>query len=147
MTRRTTLAAAATLALTALPACGGDEPPTNELETTINGWHAAIADDDGDRACRYLTRRARVQFTDAAPLGDLGGCEGAVSRVAAMLSDDQRAAMGRLRVRRAHVDGDRAEVRAEDVEFPQALTELRDPDAAPTVLRRLDGRWLIEDLG
>jgi hypothetical protein len=146
MTRRRTLAAAAALALSALPACG-DNAATDaraEIETTLNGFMRAVAQGDGSAACARLAPAAREQFTrEFAWTG--AGCDEAAELTASMMSDDEAEAADDLRVRRVRLDGERASVDDRDVVVPDALTPER--NGRPTVFRRARGAWLIEDLG
>lgn len=145
MTRRITLAAAATLALAALPACGGSSNDTRaQIEDVLNAFTGAVAAGDTRTACAQLTPAAR-KLADEAKLEDAAGCEAVLRKITSMLSEEEAEAFDELVVRRVHVDGDRAEVADEDVVLPAALTpELND---RPAVFRRIDGRWLLEDLG
>lgn len=147
MTRRTTLAAAAALALTALPACG-DEPRADtraQVETALNAFTRAVAAGDAEEACARLTEAAREELVaEFSPYGATD-CEAAVREAASMLSDPEGEAFDELAVRRVRVRGDRAEVADEDLLFPAAVDPA--PNDSPTVFRRVGGEWLIEDLG
>jgi len=149
MTRHTILAAAAALTLIALTACGGargDSGPTVDLERALNAFGHDVAAGDGEAACARLTRAGQADVIATFGLGDDTSCEAAVGVAAYMLTDEEKAAFDDFRIRRAHVKGDRAEVRDGDVERPPALTPAPD-NGEPAVFRRVAGRWLLEDLG
>jgi len=144
MTRRTTLAVAATLALTALPACGDRSNDTRaQIEDALHEFlHSALAG-DAKGACSRLTAEAREQFAEGVALR--GDCEATVREVAAVVSEEEAEAYSELAVRRVRVNGDRAEVADEDLILSASVTS--ESNDRPTVLRRVDGEWLIEDMG
>lgn len=133
------------LALGGLAAgCGeGDE---QQVKDAMGGWWADVAAGRGPQACQRLTETARTQFT-AGMMLEPGDCELLVRAVAAELTPTQKKFLPRITIRRVEVQGDRALIHDRDARVPRELEQLADLDDQPTVLRRIDGRWLIEDMG
>jgi len=147
MLRTTTLATAATLAATALAACGGTPPSDEEaVRATTLGFLAELAEGD-EHACERLTNDGRRQLDGRAELLGLDGCAGIVAAIAAEYSDADREAMRELRIRKITIAGDRATVRDHDFEIPAELDGQLAIDDRPTVLRRQGGVWKLEELG
>ena len=148
MTRLTSLAAVAATAATALPACGGEartDPRVAQVERAINEFGRAVARRDADSACARMTNAARDQL--AAPMSPppWDSCITQVLTSRELLSDEEAAALDDYRVKRVRGTGDRVEVHPDDLERPRALRA--GAGERPVVLRRVEGKWLIEDLG
>jgi hypothetical protein len=147
MLRGTTCALTTALALGALTACGG-APASDEdrvRETTL-AFMAQLVDGDHD-ACEMLTADGRRQLEGRGRLFDLESCEDVVEAVATQYSDAARGAMKDLEIRAVTVRGDRATVRDQDILAPADLDGQLEINDRPTVLRRENGGWKIEDLG
>lgn len=154
MIRSTALAATLTLAAASATACGDgtDASPASDdavaaVKAAGHGWFRDIAAGDGRRACARLTPNARRQFAAELGFESARDCERAVAMAALMLSGEEKEALPRLRIREVAVRGDRAEVDDRDVDLPEQLTDRRSVNDRPTVFRRIDGRWLMEDVG
>ncbi|HEX8082664.1 MAG TPA: hypothetical protein VF529_00130 [Solirubrobacteraceae bacterium] len=130
-------------------ACGAGDAGDAEdaVADAVRGWMRDVADGNGKSGCARLTAKARRQLVEEIIPWD-GRCEGAVFLLSSDLSDEVRDALRRVRVKRVRIRGDRAEVRDTDVEFPARVHQMLE-ESSPTkvVLRRVDGKWLLEDLG
>jgi len=122
MTRRTTLAVAAALALTALPACGDRPDDTRaQIEEAVNAFNRAAAAGDAKNACSRLTGAAREQLDREVTSDGATGCEAAIREVPSVLSEEQADGVDEAEVRRVRVNGDRAEVADEDLVYPASV--------------------------
>jgi hypothetical protein len=99
--------------------------------------------DEYRQACALLTPAAQPQI---GRLGD-GDCEAAVGFLALTYTPAEQRGLEHVTFRHVTVSGDRATSDAGDVQLPRSIKYMRRPNRRPTVLRRLDGKWLIEDLG
>ncbi len=153
MIRSTALAATlATVAATGT-ACGGGDGPSHgsaearDVQASVRAWFRDLAAGDGAHGCTRLTRKARAQFVANFALASDIGCERAVALAALTLSEVEKRALPRVRIRRVDVRGTRAEVDDRDAEFPRAVAQRVEVNDRPTVFVRREGRWLLEDLG
>ena len=144
MIRSRALAAAVAALTLPATACGGSNPST-DVRRAFERFFADLGAGDGQRACAFLTERAREQFVALALEPELG-CERSVETESRSMPE-LNAALKRVRVTAAKVDGDRAQVRDQDVEIPMPAMRMSDGNGRPFVLVRRDGRWLLEDLG
>jgi hypothetical protein len=147
MIRRRALATTLAVAATSATACGGGTDAGDQVEETLHGWFRDIAHGNGKSGCARLTTNARRQFAEQFGDPQDVGCDGAVAILNDELPPDVKNALTQVRVRRVDVHGDHAEIADADVEFPRPLVRSRDVNEHPTVFRRIDGRWLLEDLG
>ena len=152
MIRTAALAAAATVALAALSACGDDssgdassDARTTQIEAVLNAFGRDAASANGEAACARFTPTGRARYGEIYDPDADTGCEARVLVSAAMMSEEEAAAFDDFKVRRIRGAGGRVEVHDEDVDVPKGLTP--QPNDKPMVFRRVDGRWLIEDLG
>jgi hypothetical protein len=147
MLRSTTLATAATLALSALTACGG-EPRSDEDKVRAQAldFMSELLHGDTD-ACDRLSKDGRRQVDSRAAFLDLDGCEAFVKEVEAEYSDADRDAVRKVRIRRVTIEGDRATIRDRDIVVPAELEGQVTLDERPVVLRRQRGEWKLEDVG
>jgi hypothetical protein len=111
-----------------------------------------LARGESEAACRLLTDRAKRQLARSLALPDLGrdpqgGCLMAAQLATDSWSAAERRAIPRIRIRRVDVDVDQATVPIDAVEFPKELEHLRADGEHPNRLVRVDGRWLLDDLG
>lgn len=134
------------LAFAALPAgCRSGEQ--DRVKHAVHAWHADLAHGRGSQACARLTAGGRKDFLAGSLLGAFGDCELLVKDTASMLTAIQRRFLALVVIRRVEIHGDRALVHDRDVMIPPQLRELAMPVDEPTVLRKVDGRWLLDDLG
>ena len=147
MLRRTTCCITTTVVLGALTACGdsGASDADRVRETTLT-YIGQLLHGDHD-ACGLLTAAGRRQLEGRGRLFDLAGCEEVVDAVATQYDDDARRAVKDLRIGKVSVSGGRATVRDQDIDVPAGLEGQMEINDAPTVLRRENGDWKIEDLG
>ncbi len=96
--------------------------------------------------CAQLTDAARNEFVQTTGIVDDLSCEAAVGAFSDTLTSEEADALARTDVRRVQVDGDTASVRDTDV-IVEKPWEVANVDQQPLRLRRIDGKWLIEDLG
>lgn len=73
-------------------------------------------------------------------------CFYAVGRFAGSLTEEERAAFSRVRVRRVRVRGARAEIDDRDLVVPPELDGLSGVNGVPMVLRRVSGNWRIDEI-
>ncbi|HEX8121217.1 MAG TPA: hypothetical protein VF549_08125 [Solirubrobacteraceae bacterium] len=146
MTRRATIAAFAAICVAALPACGRAESE-DEVRETVEQFFRDLAHNNGKSTCARLTSRARAQAVELADFPPGTPCERALGPDGDRWPPDAQRAVLSVRVRRATVHASRAEVADADVLLDEPLRSERRPNGRPFVLRRIDGRWLIEDLG
>jgi hypothetical protein len=147
MIRRTALATTLAVAVASATACGGGTDASDQVKETLHAWFRDIAHGNGKSGCARLTTNARRQFAEQFGDPEAVDCDGAVAILNDELTPDVKTALTRVRVRRVDVRGDRAEIDDADVEFPRRLVRSREVNEHPTVFRRIDGRWLLEDLG
>ena len=121
------------LASASLGACvgGGDD---DKVEDTVRGYLAAVADRDGDRACRFLTRDAQLRAfrTRRAHAGADHPAEACASVVESFGPLYGPARVRRVEVSRIEVEGDRAQARA---------------GGFPVKLEKAEGQWKISVAG
>lgn len=137
------------MAAASLAAGGGSSAQSRaekDARAAFEGFLHALAVGDGERVCAVLAPTARKQFFPNLAVED-ADCKGEVALTAFQLSDAQEAALRRARVRKVSVDGDRAEIANRDIEIGEPFVRTDEHDERPTVLRRVRGRWLIEDFG
>ncbi len=146
MIRHAALVAALSLTLAGASACGSEPSPDDQSEQIaeqIVRWTRDAAAGKDEVVCAQLTAELRDRLVRESPESE--SCEALVDELADALSDEEKRALDRLEIRHVHVDGDRAEVHDRDVSAPKPW--VRDDNGEPIVLRRVDGRWLIEDMG
>ncbi len=109
-------------------------PPADDrtvVRNTVRAWSAALADQDGSRACSLMSATARQQL---AALQTAEDCQAAALRLSTVLSPGARDLLRDTAVR--------------DVTFPasgRAIVTLGAP-GQELELRRDGDRWLISDL-
>ena len=147
MIRRTTMAAATAVAATVLPACGGATAPDPraEIEIALRSFGRAIVARDGRAGCALMTPELRTALAGEEASDRDRLCATMFGFLSGMWTEDERQALDHVTVRRVRADGDRAELHDDDVEL--ARDDEPDPDPRPMVWRRVDEKWLIEDLG
>jgi len=135
----------ATVALGGLAAgCGTREE--DQVKDAWRAWATDLVAGRGPQACARLTDAGRKDFT-AAVLLEARDCEVLVRAFAAQLTPTQKKFLPRITIRRVELRDDRALLHDRYVEMPPEIDELDGRDDEPTVLRRIDGRWLLEDMG
>lgn len=143
MIRRHALAASLTLAATTAAACGGGTSPSDRIAEAVSAWYRDVAAGNGKAVCARLTERARKGLVEDSALA--GSCEAAVAEFSLLLTDEERRSLGRVEVGRVRVNGNAAQVHDQDLSAPEPW--VRDDNDRPLRFRRIDGEWLIEDLG
>jgi hypothetical protein len=143
--RLTFLPAVALAAAGVLSGCTGQSDP-DQVSDALRAWHRGVGQADPG-ACAALTDRAMRRLVVQAELGPDATCGDILGRFVAQLTDEQRDALGELTIRRVRISGDRAEVHDADVTLPDVLRDREISNDRPTVLRRVDGRWKIDDMG
>ena len=127
--------ALAALALAALATgCGGGQSSEDAARATVQRYLTALGRGDAAAACRELTRRSQNALADAAVSKlrlKTRSCEAAIDRALHAPNGPQLRRLGRAKITRVAVDGDRAEVSVAGV-------------AGRTSLVRADGDWRIE---
>jgi hypothetical protein len=102
----------------------------------VADYGRALADGDGDRACRMLTADARAHIVSGNRYLGVQRCEDVAEVFHAAGSPEDLRELRRLKLGSVRVRGDRATARL------VGLRALEHTDDAR--LRRVDGRWLIE---
>lgn len=144
--RRTLITLA--VAAAGLTACGGGTTDEAAVRQTMGDWFQRLGAGEGAAACRLLTDEARRDFeATAEEMIGQASCDAVSGFFSLGLTDAERDAFGDVQIRRTTITGDRATVRDEDVVIPAGLLPQAERDDEPTLLRKVDGRWLIEDLG
>jgi uncharacterized protein YhfF len=131
---------AATAAAAAAAFAGGDDAGTDQraVRAVAEAFIRSVAEGDAKRTCALLTERARDEL-----VAERGECEAVFALLMSLMEEEQEA-YHRIKVRRVRVDGDRAEMRREDVDLPP---ELERPGVQPwgdTRFRQIDGEWKID---
>ena len=143
--RRTLITLAAAASLTA---CGGPTSDEAAVRQTMSDWFQRLGAGEGDAACRLLTDEARRDFeATAKEMVGRASCDAVSGFFSLGLTEAERDAFGDIEIRHVAVTGERATVRDKDVAIPAGLLTQAEGDDEPTVLREIEGRWLIEDLG
>ena len=110
---------------------------------TAEAFYHHVADRDGESTCELMTPAGRADFEGLA--AGLLPCEDLV--VDLSITDRDREVMRGIRIRHVTVRGDRATISPRDVTMPGGADRLRlFPDDHPATLRRVGGRWLLEDV-
>ncbi len=117
----------------------------DRVKDAVHAWHNDLADGRGPQACARLSDAGREDFLAGALRA--GDCELLVADLASELTPTQKEFLPRIEIRRVEFRGDRAFIHSRDVALPDELAAVAARDDEPTVLRKLDGRWLIEDMG
>jgi hypothetical protein len=105
-------------AVVLLAGCGSDDQPRagsdrEQVEAAATGYLEALADGDGEEACRHLTERAQ---RDLATIADARSCTDAIEKLHELLDDQQRDKLRNSRVARIRVDGAHANVTIADAD-------------------------------
>jgi hypothetical protein len=133
MVRRTSCV----LALAAVAGCGGsDDQPTGDreqIEATVSAHYGAMAEGDGEEACRHMTPAARENMATAF---GTPSCEEAIELVGEAIEADRegRRALSEMRVESAEIEGSKARVRL-------AAGERRAP--APVPMEETGEGWKV----
>ena len=103
------------LALATLGACGGGESEDGKVRDAVRGYLSAVADRDGRRACRFLTREAQLRTftTRRAHAGRDHPAQACAAVVASFGPLYGRGRLRRVTISRIAVTGDRARARAD----------------------------------
>jgi hypothetical protein len=125
---------AVSIAALFLAACGGgdgDDGGKREIEATIKGYLAAVADGDGRRACGYLTENAQLGIFEFRRVHV--GPDHPGQACAAIVERNRRPPQTRgVEISGIEIDGDEAEASV---------------SGTPVELRKTDGAWKINVFG
>jgi hypothetical protein len=144
---RGALGALAALAAAAA-GCGGDaaaaksNDPRPEIRRVHKLWFERLAAGD-TRACKLLTQRARFAMVNP----DDGACFHFVARFSHSVTPEERPGFSKIEVRRIKVRRARATIADHDLVLPPELAAFDLNNGRAMVLRRADGRWLIDAVG
>jgi hypothetical protein len=99
-------------ALVLLTGCGSDGEPRvgsdrEQVEAAMTGYLEALADGDGEEACRHVAERAQ---RDLATIADARSCADPIEKLHEALDEEQRDKLRDSRAARIRIDGARAEV-------------------------------------
>ena len=114
--------------------CGGE---TSEINKVIGAYGRALAAGDGDRACRLMTAEGRASIVRDNKWSGVRSCRELAPLLKTMATEEELRDLRHLRLKGVKVTGDRAVGQMAEA---HALT--RTGDAR---LRRIDGRWLLDD--
>ncbi len=118
----------------------------SRVKDSVRAWLTDLAEGRGEQACARLSDAGREDFARGMLFAE-DDCESLVADFAAELTPNQKRFLPRIEVRRVELHDDRALIHDRDAALPSEIDELAAPDNEPTVLRKIGGRWLIEDMG
>jgi len=135
--RTLSLALLATAAM-GVSACGGDDSggggdDESQIRAVVSDYAAAIADQDGDKACGYLTDSARKSVEAAGSSLEADGCGDIMEKVLEQTSEADRDDLKDVEVVSVEIDGDHATVQV----------KAGDDTGDPSTLVKEDGDWKI----
>ena len=118
------LLCASVLALTLLIGCGEESDERRQVAEAVSGYLTAVADRDGRRACKLLTRRAQLRVfrqkrAHAAFDHPAEACASVVEDFGSLYGETR---LRRVAVSRIEVDGDRARAIANGTRVTLART-------------------------
>jgi Domain of unknown function (DUF4878) len=122
------------LGMAVLAGCGASEE--EQVRSTTTDFVEAIVEGDGDRACDLMTGQARRDALAAAAFTGGDGCSGVMGSLRELFDDGELRALREFEIESVRIEGDRAEVTA---------SESFDDEDEPTVLRKVEGEWLVDD--
>lgn len=129
------LAAGAVLAALLAPGCGnGRSDEEQAVARAVTGWHDAVVKHDSPRACAYLTPKLRRAIdSQVRTHSEPGNCR----TWAARWTFGPTRPVGKRDARIGHirVSGDRATAKVQAAPY----------EDSDVMLRRLGGRWLIDN--
>jgi hypothetical protein len=131
--------------LLSLAACGGEglHGDARAAADTIHRYQHHLIRGEAREACALLTPRGRRELG-----GVFSSCEERAREIGFLVSPEQKAAIGKFLIRHVSVKGTRAVITANDVELPAHADGVYiDHNGPPTVLRRVHGSWLIDQIG
>jgi hypothetical protein len=144
ITRRLPLAVAvaAGIAAAGCGTAGSDAAGQAQVKRTVQVALGDLAAGDGRAFCALATPAERARL---ARVFARGNCAAAMHGVGSGLSPAHRAALRHVEVSRVTVAGTTATVRAADIATPDDPGKgfLSDHGKPTTLVRRADGRWLI----
>ena len=120
------LAAAAVTALV-IGGCGGGSSDEDTVRTTVTDYFKAMGNGDGERLCALLTPPSREQIGG-------GDCPSIIAASAKKLDESDRKAL-------RDVDVDFTTVK---ITGDKAIVKGGENDDDPIKLRRIDGKWLVD---
>lgn len=123
-------------------AAGCSSGEEGRVKDRMHAWFDDLAHGRGPQACAHLTDAGRADFERQGAIGV--DCEAGVRATGADLR--VRRLLLSMKVRRVDVRGTRALIFNRDLDLPDELNALYGPGGAPTVLVKVDNRWLIDDL-
>lgn len=140
------IAATALAGLAALGAgaCAGSEE--DAAKQTLLSYHRYLNAGDGRRACQLLSSGYKRLAVEEAALIDPGisTCEQLVAQVASSMDERERLLRANVRIGRVRVEGDRATIAPQDIEWPKDLvTDDDELSDEPVVLVKQHGAWKV----
>jgi Domain of unknown function (DUF4878) len=117
----------------ALTGCGASDE--EQVRSAVADYVEAVVEGDGDRACELMTGRARRTALAAAAFTGGDGCSGVMGRLREFYDDGELRAMREFEIEGVRIEGERAEVTV-----PETVD-----DGDDTVLRKVEGEWLIDE--
>ena len=130
------LVAVATGAMAFAGCSAGSASDVEQIKKLVGDYSRALADGDGDGACRMLTPKARADIVRANSRFGVTRCEDVAELFHAEGSPEELRELRSIEIGSVRVRGDRATGR------PVGLHALE--RTGDTRLRRIDGRWLID---
>jgi hypothetical protein len=118
------LLTAALAATGAVASCGGSDE--DKVKDTVTGYLSALADGNGDEACRQLTGDARREVADTA---GMPSCQQTISAVADNLDDSEKDRLRDAKIARVKV----TKIKRECSKLVEGLCR------GPTAIVRVDG--------
>lgn len=149
MLRLLTLSVAVAATTLAATGCGAADPADAHARSVVDdvrrihhAWLTRLAAGD-TTACDLLTQEARLRLVN----GHDGACFMYVDRFADSITPEQRAAFGKVHVRRVRMQRNNATIYDSNLILLPELADLDLINAKPMHLRRADGLWRIDQIG
>jgi hypothetical protein len=130
------LVAVATGAMAFAGCSAGGASDAEQIRTLVADYGRALADGDGDRACRMLTADARAHIVRDNRYVGVRRCEDVAEVFHELGSPEDLRELRRLTLASVRVRGDRATARLVGLRALEHTGDAR--------LRRVEGRWLID---
>jgi len=122
-------------ALFALAGCGSSDSDDDKIDEALTGYFAALADDDGETACDYLSPSGRQELVQVAKtsLPQLRNikCPELVGAMGKNYGEAEKSELRSAEVTSIEVDGD------------SATAVVKGANIDPTLVKS-DGEWLID---
>jgi len=143
MSFRSTATALSAVAALGAGACAGSEE--DAVKQTLLAYHRSLSAGDGRRACELLAVDYKRLAVEEARLIDpaVSTCEELIAKVAASMDERERLLRPNARIHRVRIEGERATIAPQDIEWPRDLVGDDELSDDPVVLVRQQGAWKV----